>query len=122
MTEHREGIDPGFLITHKLALTGLAPGDASVLYRELEKLPGVDAVSVDESGQSVKIAYDASHQDIDHIIRVIEKQGAEVRSSWWNRIKLSWQRQTDRNIKDNFTHEAQCCSKMPTGYKTLKKK
>lgn len=122
MAEHRKGIDPGFLITHKLALTGLAPGDASVLYRELEELPGVDAVSVDESGQSVKIAYDASHQDIDHIIRVIEQQGAGVRSDWWNRIKLSWQRQTDRNIKDNFTHEAQCCSKMPTGHKTPKKK
>ncbi len=122
MTEHREGVDPGFLITHKLALTSLTASNTNRLYRELEELPGVDAVSVDESGQSLKIAYDASHQDIDHIIQVIEQQGAKVRSGWWSRIKLSWQRQTDRNIKDNFTHEAQCCSKVPTGYKTLKKK
>lgn len=122
MTEHREGIDPGFLINHKLALTGLTAGKAQGIYAELNDLPGVNAVSVDESGQSVKISYDASHQDIDRIIEVIEQQGAEVRSDWWNRIKLSWQRQTDRNIKDNFSHEAQCCSKMPTDYKTLKKK
>lgn len=121
MSEHREGVNPGFLIHHKLALTGLTAGNAQGIYSELNDLPGVDTLSVDEARQSLNIAYDASHQDIDHIIHIVEQQGAGLRPGWWHRVKLSWQRQTDHNIKDNATHEAQCCSKLPTDYKSLKK-
>ncbi|TNE78158.1 MAG: cation transporter [Gammaproteobacteria bacterium] len=121
MTEHREGVNPGFLISHKLALTGLTEANTDNIRSALDDLPGVDAVSLDKAGQSLKIAYDASHQSIDHIIQIIEQQGAGLRAGWWNRVKLNWQRQTDTNIKDNSTHEAHCCSKLPSDYKSLKK-
>ena len=121
MTEHREGINPGFLIHHKLALTGLSAANADDIRSELDELPGMDSVSVDTSRQCLKVAYDASHLNIDRIIEVIEQQGAGLRTGWWTRMKLNWQRQTDSNIQENFTHEAHCCSKMPSDYKSLKK-
>lgn len=121
MSEHRVGVNPGFLTKHKLALSGLDESRARAICSEIEELMSIDGVWADARKQTVTIAYDASHHDIDEMIAIIEKHGARVRNNWWTQTRLGFQRQTDQNIKDNAHHEASCCSKMPTDYKTLKK-
>jgi hypothetical protein len=120
MNKHRIGVNPGFLAKHKLALTGLNAAKAKAIFSEIDNLPTVDAVWMNEEKQTIKIAYDASHHNIDEMIGIIQKHDAEISDGWWMRTKLGWQRQTDQNIKDNSTHIANCCNKMPTNYKTPK--
>tara|TARA_R110000868_G_scaffold96209_3_gene264719 strand:+ start:2728 stop:3075 length:348 start_codon:yes stop_codon:yes gene_type:complete len=113
MSEHRLGINPGFLTKHTFGLSGLNESNAQAIAVELDKLPCVDGVWLNRNKESLKIAYDASHHNVDEMIAIIEKHGAKVKDSWWSRTKLGWQRQTDENIKDNAKHEAHCCNKMP---------
>jgi len=113
MSEHREGINPGFLAKHELSLCGLNEDNAKLIITELDSLPCMDRVELNHSKQTLKLAYDASHHSIDEMIAVVEKHGASIKDSWWSRTKLGWQRQTDENIKDNATHEPHCCNKMP---------
>jgi len=116
MTEHRQGVDPGFLIKHRLNLAGTGLADIGALVAEIDELPCVDQVQFDKGKQQLKIAYDASHHNIDEMIGIVEKYGGVLKDSWWNRARLNWQRQTDENIRNNATHEAHCCSKPPAGY------
>ncbi|NIW09206.1 MAG: hypothetical protein GWN33_00820 [Gammaproteobacteria bacterium] len=120
MNKHRTGVNPGFLAKHKLALSGLNATNVKSISAEIDKLWAVDGVLINEQKQTIKIAYDASHHDIDEMIEIIRKHDAEIDDSWWTRYKLGWQRQTDQNIKDNSMHVASCCNKAPTNYKTPK--
>ena len=113
MAEHRLGINPGFLTKHSLSLRGVNESNAKAITEELDGLPCVDRVWLSTTKGTLKIAYDASHHNIDEMIAIVEKHGAAIKNNWWSRTKLGWQRQTDENIKDNARHEAHCCNKMP---------
>jgi len=113
MSEHRLGINSGYLTRHTLSLKGLNESNADAIFRELDELPCMDSVLLNKDRKSLKIAYDASHHDIDEMLSIIEKHGASVKSSWWSQFKLNWQRQTDENIKANAKHEPHCCNKAP---------
>lgn len=112
MSEHRLGINPGFLIKHSLSLRGVNESNANAMTAELDALPCVDGVWLNRTKGTLKIAYDASHHTIDEMIAIVEKHGATVKDSWWSRTRLGWQRQTDENIKNNAKHEPHCCHKM----------
>lgn len=120
MNKRRTGVNPGFLARHKLAVRGLNATNVKGISSEIGELWAVDGVWIDEEKQTIKIAYDASHHDIDEMIEIIRKHDAEIDDSWWTRYKLGWQRQTDQNIKDNSTHVPSCCNKAPTNYNTRK--
>ncbi|MBR9910227.1 MAG: hypothetical protein GYB33_07735 [Gammaproteobacteria bacterium] len=113
MSEHRSGINPGFLTHHTLSLSGLNEHNVRLIVQELDELPCMDAVQFNEAKQTLKLAYDASHHNVDEMIAIVEKHGASVKESWWSRTRLAWQRQTDENIRDNAKHEAHCCNKLP---------
>ena len=83
--------------------------NAQIIAEELDELPCVDGVWLNERKQTLKIAYDASHHNIDEMIAIVEKHGAAIKS----RTRVGWQRQIDENIKDNARHEAHCCNKIP---------
>jgi len=82
---------------------------------ELDHIPGVDEVEFDAGSKTLRLAYDASHHDIDEMIGIIERHGADVKSNWWSRKRLGWQRQTDQTIRENATHVPHCCNKVPSG-------
>ena len=113
MNEHRLGITPGFLTKHKLSLNGLDDNNAKAIQEELEDLPCVDGVKMNQDKGILKIAYDASHHNIDEMIAIVQKHGATLKDTWWTRVRLSLQRQTDENIKSNASHEVHCCNKVP---------
>jgi len=114
MTEHRLGINPGFLTKHQLGLVGLEQSNSKKLLTEIDALPWVDRVWLKAEKQTIKIAYEASHHSIDELIAIVEKHGASIKDSWWSQTKLGWQRQTDENIKNNAKHEPHCCNKVPS--------
>lgn len=113
MSEHRSGINPGFVTKHTLSLNGLVKDNAPLIVRELGDLPYIDRVKLIEAKQTLTVAYDASHHSIDDMIAIVEKHGASIKDNWWSHVKLSWQRQTDQNVKYNAKHEPHCCNKMP---------
>ena len=113
MSEHRSGINPGFLAKHSLSLRGVNESNAQIIAEELDELPSVDGVWLNERKQTLKIAYEASHHNIDEMIAIVEKHGAAIKDNWWSRTRVGWQRQIDENIKDNARHEAHCCNKIP---------
>lgn len=113
MSEHRLGINPGFLTKHKLRLNRLDDNNVKAILEELDGLPCVDGVKMNQSKGILKIAYDASHHNIDEMIAIIQKHGATLKDTWWTRTRLSLQRQTDENIKSNASHEPHCCNKAP---------
>ena len=113
MSRHREGINPGFLTKHRLVLRDLNNTNASQIITDLDQLPCMDGIWLNVKKQALKLAYDASHHNIDDMIGIIEQHGATVKKTWWSRVKLSWQRQIDQNIKDNAKHQPHCCSKSP---------
>lgn len=113
MSEHRPGINPGYLAKHSLNVSGLNDSNASAIVAELDALPCMDAVELYKEKRLLKIAYDASHNSIDEMIKIIQKYGVAVEDSWWSRTKLGWQRQIDQNIQDNAKHKPHCCNKAP---------
>lgn len=114
MTEHRQGINPGFLTKHTFRLTGVEYANIRELVTELETQPWVDKVWLSNDKQSLKIAYEASLHSIDELIAIIEKHGALIRENWWSSLKIGWQRQTDENIRNNARHQPHCCNKVPS--------
>jgi hypothetical protein len=64
MSEHRTGINPGFLIKHTISLSGLNESNVAVITTELDHLPYVDSVCIGRDKQTIKIAYDASHHGV----------------------------------------------------------
>ena len=115
MTQHRTAVNKGFLTKHKLKLTDLNHVNAQEIEIELDTLVGVDGVWIDLRKSTIKIAYDASHHDIDEMVDVIRKHGADVSKDRWNQWRLSWERQTDQNIQENAKHQPHCCNKLPPG-------
>ena len=75
---------------------------------------GVDGVWLDLEKYTIKVAYDGSLHDIDAMLEILQRHGAQVSPGWWNQFKLRRARETDQNIKDNAKHEAHCCNKTPT--------
>lgn len=115
MSKHRAGVHEGFLAKHKLKLMNLNSVNAKKILEEIDEMTGVDGVWADLGRSVIKIAYDASHHDIDEMIGVIRKHEADVSEDWWNQWKLRWDRQIDQNIQDNANHHPHCCNKLPPG-------
>ncbi len=115
MTTHREGVNPGFLTRFSFSLQRVDQSMAQKAADEIGRLPGIDRAWFDANKPRLKVAYDGSVQNVDQIMAILEKHGVVIKSNWWNRLRLSLQRQTDQNIRDNAKHEAHCCNKLPPG-------
>lgn len=113
MSKHRPGINEGFLTKHKLKLVSLSAGNAEAIRSEIDAMFGVDGVWVDLDTGTIKVAYDGSLHDVDEMLDIVRKHGADVSPDWWNQFKLRRDREIDQNIKDNAKHEPHCCNKMP---------
>lgn len=121
MSTHRAGVNAGYLIKHKLKLTGLTDDNAKLICDEINQIIGVDSVSIDRDKHTIKLAYDASIHDIDEMRSIIQKHKADLSPDFWNQLKLNWDRGTDNNIKENAAHEPFCCNKIPSHRRTVKK-
>ena len=60
MSEHRSGINPGFVTRHTLSLYGLDKHNAPLIVHDIGDLPYIDRVKLIEAKQMLTVAYDAS--------------------------------------------------------------
>lgn len=116
MSKHRPGVHEDFLIKHKLKLVGLTSSNADNIFKDIDVLVGMDSVNIGTEENFIKLAYDASFRNIDEILTIIRRHGADVSDDWWNHFKLNWDRGVDQNIKDNSRLEPHCCNKIPPDY------
>ena len=72
MSEHRSGINPGFVTRHTLSLYGLDKHNAPLIVHDIGDLPYIDRVKLIEAKQMLTVAYDASHHSIDDMIAIVE--------------------------------------------------
>ena len=79
MSEHRSGINPGFVTRHTLSLYGLDKHNAPLIVHDIGDLPYIDRVKLIEAKQMLTVAYDASHHSIDDMIAIVEKHGASIK-------------------------------------------
>ena len=120
MSNHRQGVSEGYLIKHKLRLTGLTSENAEDIRSEIDNMISVDGVWIDFEKHTIKMAYDASRHNIDEMRSIIRKHGADISPDGWNQLKLRWDRVTDSNIKENAAHEPFCCNKVTANRRTVK--
>ena len=113
MSDHRPGVREGFLTTHKLTLTDLTAENAEQIRSKIDAMISIDGVWIDLDKSTIKIAYDASRHNIDEMLKIIQKYGADVSPDCWNQWKLGWDRYIDENIKNNATSRPHCCNKPP---------
>lgn len=113
MSKPRLEIREEFLIKHTLKLTHLTAENAELIRSEIDVMISIDGVWIDLDKSTIKIAYDASQQNIDEMLEVIQKYGANISSDCWNQWKLNWDRYIDENIKNNAASNPHCCNKSP---------
>ena len=114
MSNHRAGVNDGFLTEHKLKLLGLNLDNAVAIHSDIDALFGVDKVRLDINKATIDLVYDASRQNIDDLLGIVNQHDVVVSKDWWNQFKLKWDRQTDQNIKNNAKYVPHSCNKMPS--------
>lgn len=113
MKLHRAGLHEGFLTTFSLKLDGLSTANHDAIVADIDRLAGIDRVDILSKNSVLKVTYDASVLSIDTILSILTEYGANVHSGWWNRIKFAWDREIDKNIKNNAASSPHCCNKPP---------
>lgn len=111
MRPHRASLHEGFLTTFSLKISGFTTKNRDAIVSDIDGLTGIDCGDILPANRELNVTYDASLLSIDTILSVLTKYGASVHPSWWNRIKLAWDRDTDANIKNNASSSPHCCNK-----------
>jgi hypothetical protein len=114
-TQMRQGVSQANRVIRKLKLDKPLEEDISAAVGEINELPGMDEVSVDEKSGVLRLAYDAGRLSIDGIEAVLSQHGVALSDDWWTRMKKNQYRFVDQNVKDNAAYVPSCCNKMPPG-------
>jgi hypothetical protein len=113
---HRQGVSEANRVVRNLKLEKSPEPNLAAAAAEIDKLYGMDEVTLAQEGTSIRLAYDASIVSIDDIEAILKKYSVEVGHGWWNHFKEDHYRFVDQNVKDNAEHVPTCCSKMPPGF------
>lgn len=111
--DHRFGVKEANLVVRYLQLEGLTVENKGKLVSSINQIIGIDSVSYDESAAILKVAYDASHCDLDLFERLIQAQGAELAQGILTRVKEGFYKYVDQNVKDNAEHDPYCNNALP---------
>ncbi|NIB39733.1 cation transporter [Pseudomaricurvus alkylphenolicus] len=113
--QHKVGVNEDSLMVRHLKLEGPVLEHHQLIAQEIEKLLGVDAVSVDPSESLLKVAYDATKRELNEIEEIIRKHECDIADDWWTHFKEGYYKFVDQNVKDNASHEPWSCHKRPPG-------
>ncbi|AQS36244.1 hypothetical protein Sps_01055 [Shewanella psychrophila] len=111
--DHRFGVKEANLVVRYLKLEGITPKNRDKLVSSIDLIVGIDSVSYDESVKTLKIAYDASHCDLDLFERLIQAQGGALSLGVWTKVKEGFYKYVDQNVKDNAEHDPYCNNALP---------
>ena len=109
--QHKPGIHEAYLVKRRLRLAKASLVPEAELLAALDTTPGVAHAALDPKKRSLSVAYDASTQNLDGVLEVLQKQGVATATGWWSRLRTGWYRNTDANIRDNARQEPWSCHK-----------
>ena len=110
-TIYRDGVNPGYLVKRTIGYQGQASLGPVIM--KLDALFGMQQVIHHEKRCLLKLAYDGSKIDIDHILEILLADNITLTSGWWATRILNHYRFIDQNVRDNAKHVPVCCSKPP---------
>ena len=105
---YRPGSKPAILAHRNLKITGTLENGLTHVFDDLMHLNGINHADFDPMTATLKIAYDASLQDIEKIHHILKAYNCDFAATIWNRLKLGWYHFTDENIRDSLLHSARC--------------
>ena len=112
--KHRPGVKEIWLMVRRLRLEGPVSANHQLIVQEIDKLLGVDAVSIDTKENLLNVAYYASKRQLDEIEDIVRKYECDIADSWWTHVKEDYYKFVDKNVKDNANHEPWSCHKRPS--------
>jgi hypothetical protein len=113
--DHRVGVKEANLVVRHLKLEKINEQNKADILSEIDQTFGIDNVSYDDASQTLNVAYDATHCDLDGLEEIIAKHGADIAHDLWTRFKESYYKYSDENVKDNAEHEPWSCHTKPPG-------
>lgn len=113
--QHKFGVNEGSLMIRQLRLEGPVQNNHQLIVQEIDRLLGVDAVSINASENLLNVAYDATKRQLDEIEEIVRKHECDIAHDWWTHFKEGYYKFVDQNVKDNAIHEPWSCHKRPPG-------
>ncbi len=111
--QHRTGINEANLVHRHLRLVGLDSGKAELIVSTIDKIAGIDRVSINEDRCVLDVSYDAAYVNISQIEDIIEQYQCNISHDWWTQFKEGWYKFVDSNVKSNAAYHPSCCNKPP---------
>ncbi len=115
--DHRVGVREANLVVRHLKLEKITEENKALILTEIDQTFGIDNVSFDDKSQTLNLAYDATHCDLEGLEEIIRKHGADISHDLWTHFKESYYKFTDKNIKDNAEYQPTCCNNPPPAVK-----
>lgn len=109
--KHRLGIHEQHVVKRHLKLEEPWPVPESDLLAVLAEAPGVASAELNREKRRLSVAYDASIQNLDGVVKVLRKQGVVTADGWWRRFRADRYRNMDANIQDNAHRDPWSCHK-----------
>jgi hypothetical protein len=106
---HRVGVNELNLVIRHLRLTGVTSDNIDLIIRDIDSTMGVDAVSFEESSNTLHVGYDATHCELDGIENVVRMHRADISDDWWTHFKEGYYQFVDENIRENAKHKPWSC-------------
>ncbi|QTF92864.1 cation transporter [Halomonas sp. BM-2019] len=113
--EHRLGVAETNLVNRNLKLEPSDTASLKAAIDEIDRLYGLDSVSLNENKRMLYLAYDASRICLDCVEEILDKHAIEISHGWWTRFKENHYRFVDQNVKDNAKQEPWSCHQSPRG-------
>lgn len=108
-SEHRVGVKEANLVVRHLKLEGVTADNQQQILDEIDVSYGVQSVSFDESAQTLHVAYDATHCELDGIEEILRHCGADIAHDWWTQLKEAHYQFVDDNVRENATRMPWSC-------------
>lgn len=112
---HRTDVSEANYVVRRLKLNNSTCGKVHAAVREIEGMPGMDEVTLENTKLVLHLAYDTSRLTIEGIEIVLSRYGVELNDDWGTHMKGRYYRFADQNISDNSAHVPTCCNKAPPG-------
>ncbi len=113
--EHRVGVREVNLVVRHLKLEKITSENKQNILTEINQTFGIDNVSFDDKSQTLNLAYDATHCNLEGLEEIISKHGANVAHDLWTHFKENYYKYVDENVKDNAQHQPWSCHLNPQG-------
>lgn len=107
--EHRVGVKEANLVVRHLKLQGVTKDNLPLMLTEIDRLFGIDAVSYDDTTETIHLAYDATHCQLEGIEALMQQRGIDISHDWWTRFKEGYYRYVDTNVCENAHHKPWNC-------------